>query len=95
MTLDALDAEGEITYYAKTDAANSRSSPQGIVRRRIDEDRMDDEAFTRNLRWEPTEYLRRYELGHNDIDHVEITEIEAAAFIQSLTRRLTTGDAES
>lgn len=27
---------------------------------------------------------RRYDLGHDDIDHVRITEIEAAAFIESL-----------
>lgn len=44
-----------------------------------------DEAFTRNLRWEATEYLRRYELGDNDPDHVEITEAEAAAFIERIT----------
>jgi hypothetical protein len=48
-----------------------------------------DEAFTRNLRWEPTEYLRLYELGHNGVDHVEISEREAAAFIESATERLT------
>ncbi|GLF95287.1 hypothetical protein [Streptomyces yaizuensis] len=50
-TLDALDAEGDITYYAKSDAGDPRSSPRGIVRRRIDDkDRIWDEAFTRNLR---------------------------------------------
>ncbi|MER6912644.1 hypothetical protein ABT354_13330 [Streptomyces sp. NPDC000594] len=89
-TLDALDAEGEITYYAKTDADKPRSSPRGIVRRRVDdEDRTWDEAFTRNLRWEPTEYLRRHELGHNDTEPERIGEVEAAAFIESVTRRLT------
>ncbi|WP_327369959.1 hypothetical protein [Streptomyces sp. NBC_01217] len=87
-TLDALDAEGEITYFAKIDERNPRSSPRGIVRRRVDEGRTYDEAFTRNLRWEPTEYLRLYELGHNEIDHVEITEIEAAAFIESTMKKL-------
>ncbi|MET9663531.1 hypothetical protein [Streptomyces sp. NPDC006510] len=81
-TLDALDAEGEITYYAKIGEGCPRSSPRGIVRRRVDDGRTHDEAFTRNLRWEPTEYLRLYELGHNEIDHVEITEVEAAAFIE-------------
>ncbi|MFD5518150.1 hypothetical protein [Streptomyces sp. NPDC127066] len=43
-----------------------------------------DEAFTRNLRWEPTEYLRLYELGHNEVDRVEITDAEASAFIQEV-----------
>lgn len=29
-----------------------------------------DEVFTRNLCWEATEYLKLYDLEHNDIDHV-------------------------
>lgn len=87
-TLDSLDAEGEITYFAKIGEAYPRSSPRGIVRRRVDDDRTYDEAFTRNLRWEPTEYLRLYALGQNEIDPVEITEIEAAAFIESTVTRL-------
>jgi hypothetical protein len=88
-TLDALDAEGRITYYAKVGEDYPRSNPRGIVRRRVDDDRTYDEAFTRNLRWEPTEYLRLYELGHNEADHIEITEVEAAAFIESTTKRPT------
>ncbi|SDK58574.1 hypothetical protein [Streptomyces indicus] len=88
VVLDALDAEGQITYYAKIGEGHPRSSPRGIVRRRVDEDATYDEAFTRNLRWEPTEYLRLYALGHNDIDHVQISESEAAAFIDSAVARL-------
>ncbi|MGW9303881.1 hypothetical protein ACWHA3_24075 [Streptomyces cyaneofuscatus] len=88
-TLDALDAEGEATYFAKISDGYPRHSPRGIVRRRVEDDgRTHDEAFTRNLRWEPTEYLRLYDLGHNEIDHVRITEIEAAVFIESLTEKL-------
>ncbi|MFF3993609.1 hypothetical protein ACFYX8_09900 [Streptomyces cyaneofuscatus] len=89
-TLDALDAEGEMTYFAKISDGYPRHSPRGIVRRRVeDEGQTHDEAFTRHLRWEPTEYLRLYDLRHNDIDHVRITEIEAAAFIESLVQKLT------
>ena len=88
-TLDALDAEGEITYFAKIDEGHPRNSPHGIVRRRVENDRTHDEAFTSNLRWEPTEYLRLYDLGQNDTDHVEILETEAAAFIESVTKKLT------
>jgi hypothetical protein len=77
------------TYFAKIDERNPRSNPRGIVRRRVDDDQAYDEAFTRNLRWEPTEYLRLYDLGHNDIDHVEITATEAAAFIEAVTKKLT------
>lgn len=87
-TLDALDAEGQITYYAKVGPGSSRHSPRGIVRRRVEEDQTYDEAFTRHLRWEPTEYLKLYDLGHNEVDHVKITEIEAAAFIESATTKI-------
>ncbi|MEU9370392.1 hypothetical protein AB0D71_38145 [Streptomyces avermitilis] len=92
-TLDTLDtgAEGRITYYAKISEGYPRSSPRGILRRRLvgREAETHDEAFTRNLRWEPTEYLRLYELGHNDVDHVQISEREAAAFIEAVTKKLT------
>ncbi|MEU9568245.1 hypothetical protein AB0D16_40845 [Streptomyces sp. NPDC048161] len=88
-TLDALDAEGQITYYAKTGEGHPTSSPRGIVRRRIDDGQAYDEAFTRDLHWEPTECLRLHELGHYEGDHIQITEIEAAAFIESTTKKLT------
>ncbi|WP_234307692.1 MULTISPECIES: hypothetical protein [unclassified Streptomyces] len=87
-TLDALDGEGALTYYAKIDEGHPRERPRGLVRRRTDDDETFDEAFTRNLRWEPTEYLRLYDLGHNEIDHVEITAAEAARFIEDAVRRL-------
>ncbi|MEU6119004.1 hypothetical protein ABZ840_31255 [Streptomyces sp. NPDC047117] len=90
-TLDALDSgsEGRISYYAKIGEGYLRSSPKGILRRRLvgRESETCDEAFTRNLRWEPTEYLRPYKLyasGHSDIGLVQITEVEAAAFIESV-----------
>lgn len=91
-TLDALDegAEGRITYYAKTSDGYPRSNPRGIVRRRLvgRDGKTYDEAFTRNLHWEPTDYLRLYELGHNEVDHVAISEREAASFIESATMKL-------
>lgn len=77
-----------VTYYALVSDDYPRSSPEGIVRRRRAGDFTSDEAFTRNLRWEPTEYLRLYELGHNDDEHVEITEEEAHQFISMITRKL-------
>ncbi|MFF1561867.1 hypothetical protein [Streptomyces sp. NPDC058279] len=93
VTLDALDVPdpgAEVTYYAKIDERYPRHRPRGIVRRRVDEDGVShDEAFTRNLRWEPTEYLKLYALGHNDVDHVPVSEHEAAAFIEAVTTRLT------
>ncbi|MFF3980754.1 pentapeptide repeat-containing protein [Streptomyces sp. NPDC055808] len=74
-------ASPKVTYYAKISEGHPRESPRGIARRRILDGVGCDEAFTRNLRWEPTDYLRLYELGHNEIDHVEITEVEADAFV--------------
>jgi hypothetical protein len=74
------------TYYAVIDETHPRATPLGVVRRAASDGAVRDEAFTRNLRWEPTEYLRRYELGHNDDDHVEITAAEADAFVERLVR---------
>ncbi|MFJ9976346.1 hypothetical protein [Streptomyces cyaneofuscatus] len=72
-----------MAYFAKISSGYPRHGPRGIVRRRVDDEgRTHDESFTRNLRWEPSEYLKLYDLGHNDSDHVRITEIEAAAFIE-------------
>jgi hypothetical protein len=76
-----------ITYYARIDATHPADRPAGIVRRIHTEPVPTDEAFTRNMRWEPTEYLRRYYLGHNDDDHVEISEQEANRIIQSWRER--------
>ncbi|MFF7040891.1 pentapeptide repeat-containing protein [Streptomyces massasporeus] len=76
---------GAITYYAKFSEGYSRSNPQGLVRRRMVNGVAHDEAFTRNLRWEPTEYLRLYQMGHNEVDHAEISEAEAVAFIEDVT----------
>ncbi|AIC72738.1 hypothetical protein MM1S1540310_0543 [Mycobacteroides abscessus subsp. bolletii 1S-154-0310] len=33
------------------------------------------------MQWHPSEYLRRYYLGHNDVDHVEIDEESAKSIL--------------
>jgi hypothetical protein len=77
----AGDAVGTTTYYAKLRPGYPRENPSGIVRRRGAEGAgAVDEAFTRNLRWEPTEYLRRHAVGLDDTESVEIDEAEAVAF---------------
>ncbi|WP_394849959.1 hypothetical protein LZC95_21200 [Pendulispora brunnea] len=78
----------KVTYYAKFDEGYSRANPCGIVRRRVVDGIKYDEAFTRNLRWEPTEYLELYRLGHNEVDHEEITKEEADAFIEEVTKHI-------
>ncbi|MEV8022815.1 pentapeptide repeat-containing protein [Streptomyces sp. NPDC086554] len=87
-TVEVLNSPPDTTtYYARVDEEFPRSRPAGIVRRRRAGIITRDDAFTRNLRWEPTEYLRRYELGHNDDDHVEITSAEADAFVRRIARK--------
>jgi hypothetical protein len=76
------------TYYAKLAAGRTRSDPSGVMRRRQDGDQVVDEVFTRNLQWEPTDYFDRYRLGHNDTEHVEITEAEADQFVRRVTEKL-------
>lgn len=78
-----------ITYYARVSENYPRERPSGIVRRRrLEDGTKRDEAFTRNLKWEPTEYLDRYYiLGSTDQDHIEITEEEAGAFVSRLLER--------
>lgn len=73
--------EPRITYYAVLGGDRTRDNPSGLVRRIHTTPRSTDEAFGRDLRWHPTEYLRRYFLGHNDDDHEEITLEEAATVI--------------
>ncbi|MFJ2630284.1 hypothetical protein ACIO6T_45155 [Streptomyces sp. NPDC087532] len=89
----AAELEKVLTGLAPSSLERSAGAPFGgpccgAPRHRVDDDRMYDEAFTRNLRWQPIEYLRLYVLGHNEVGHVPITEIEAAAFIESTTKRL-------
>lgn len=77
----------DITYYARVSDNYPRERPSGIVRRRrLADGTKRDEAFTRNLRWEPTEYLDRYYiLGSTGQEHVAITEGEADEFIRRLS----------
>ncbi|MGD6742821.1 hypothetical protein ACOKM3_13365 [Streptomyces sp. BH106] len=91
--LDALDAgaRGHNTYFAKIRDGYPRDRPSGILRRRVvgRGRRTFDEAFTRNLEWQPSEYARLHELGHNDVEHAEISEAEAVAFIDWHSGRIT------
>ena len=69
-----------VTYYALLAGNRTRENPSGMVRR-THSDPPVDEVFKRDLSWQPTDYLRRYFLGHNDVDHVEISEDEAQAIL--------------
>lgn len=71
------------TYYALIDETHPPERPTGIVRRIHTSPVPTDEVFARDLQWRPTEFLRRYWLGHTDRDYVEITEELANAVIAS------------
>jgi hypothetical protein len=73
-------AEEPVSYYALLAGGRTRENPSGIVRR-VHSDPPVDQSFRRDLTWQPTEYLARYRLGHNDTEHVEITEEEATAVL--------------
>ncbi len=74
-------SEPKITYYAKLTAGGTREAPSGIFRRIDTNPIPTDEYFGRDMAWHLTEYLRRYWLGNNDVDHEEVTADEAQAII--------------
>ncbi|UBV23950.1 MULTISPECIES: hypothetical protein [Mycolicibacterium] len=86
--------EPQITYYAKLAAGRTRENPSGLVRRIHTSPLSTDESFGRDLQWHPTEYLRKYALGHNDVDHEEISAEEAQAVIDRWTIKWAQEDAE-
>lgn len=71
-----------VTYYFRTRTGIPRLLG-GVVRRREIDGVAEqvDEAFTRRLRWEPTDYLDRYRRKHDDIDRIEFSEGEAFQFV--------------
>lgn len=74
--LDALDAEGRISFYAAGEG-------QGLVLRRrlLPGGEQRDEVFSQDLRWEPTDRLPNSEEEAKDAGWVRIGEVEAAELI--------------
>jgi hypothetical protein len=72
----------KITYYGLIDEEDhppERSN--GIVRRIHTEPFPTDEAFTRNMKWEPTAFLILHEMGREERGYVEISQELAEALI--------------
>jgi hypothetical protein len=82
----------EITYYAMVDDFSTRQEPAGVLRRVLDEEGRDDQAFTTNLKWEHSGSLYSYERGNADVEFYEITEGEADRIVERI-RRSVTGEA--
>jgi hypothetical protein len=79
----------EITYYAIVNEFSSRERPGGVIRRVIDGEGRDDQAFTRNLKWEHTGTLYSYERGDGDNQLYEISEDEADRIVERIRRTVT------
>jgi hypothetical protein len=75
-----------ITYYAMVDDFSSREKPAGVLRRIIDDEGRDDQAFTTNLKWEHSGSLYAHERGDGDIDLYEISEDEADRIVERIRR---------
>jgi hypothetical protein len=79
----------KITYYAIVDDFSSRDKPAGVLRRIIDDEGRDDQAFTTNLKWEHSGSLYSYERGNADAEFYEISEGEANRIVERIRRSVT------
>ncbi|MFI1221546.1 MULTISPECIES: hypothetical protein [unclassified Streptomyces] len=78
-TLDAMDAEGAISYYKATGPTSS------IIRRRfVDTAGNFDEIIRSSGSWEQTDELKLTERGVSDTRYTQIGDIEAARTIEHL-----------
>jgi hypothetical protein len=79
----------KITYYAIVDDFSNRDKPAGVLRRIIDDEGRDDQAFTTNLKWEHSGSLYSYERGNADAEFYEISEDEANRIVERIRRSVT------
>lgn len=79
----------KITYYAIVNEYSSKERPGGVIRRIQDDQGRDDQAFTRNLKWEHTGTLYSYERGDGDNQIYEISEEEAERIVERIRRTVT------
>jgi hypothetical protein len=79
----------KITYYAIVNEFSSLAEPGGVIRRIQSDEGRDDQAFTRNLKWEHTPLLYSYERGNMDSEFHEITEDEADQIVARIRRTVT------
>lgn len=77
-------------YYAIVNEFSSRERPGGVIRRVHDDEGQEDQAFTRNLKWEYTPLLYSYERGNLDNELYEVSEDEANQIVERI--RQTVGE---
>ncbi|MGW7087466.1 hypothetical protein ACWGH2_28755 [Streptomyces sp. NPDC054871] len=87
-TLDAMDAEGRITYYAEMHRSDSDDAVQHVARRRLTHrgQKTHDETFTEDLRWEPTQAIRLAEQGERGAAYAPISDASAANLIEEIMK---------
>ena len=78
-----------VMYYAIVDDFSTRDKPAGVLRRTIDDEGRDDEAFTTNLTWEHSGSFYSFERGNADAEFYEITEDEANQIVERIRRTVT------
>jgi hypothetical protein len=75
----------KVIYYAIVTHRSSRERPAGVLRRTYtDAGGRRDEAFTRNLAWEPSSSLVSAERGDLQNEFVEITAEEAERIVERI-----------
>ncbi|WP_328352507.1 hypothetical protein OG976_19890 [Mycobacterium sp. NBC_00419] len=73
-----MTVEEPVSYFALLDDAGR---PVGLLRRTHGQPLPRDESLRRDFSWRPSEFLRKYELGHNDYDYKEISARDAEVLI--------------
>jgi hypothetical protein len=81
-----------ITYYGIVDELSSRERPGGVLRRIRDDTGQEDQAFTRELKWEFSPLLYSYERGDGDNQIYEISADEANSIVERIRRSVTGED---
>lgn len=72
-----------VTYYAIVDELSSRDKPAGVFRRTcFDDGGMEDEAFTRNMKWERSGSLATAEHGDTMNDFIQVSKDEADEIVE-------------
>ncbi|MFH7599493.1 hypothetical protein WDV06_30985 [Streptomyces racemochromogenes] len=84
--LDALDADGRITYYTAEDGQGP------LLRRRVLRGEQRDELFTRDLRWEPTDLVPAGETELKEAGLTELDELKAARLIGEIVATVSPSD---
>lgn len=74
-----MTVEPNFTYYA---LISDVGKPGGLLRRSHDGLGRKGESLRGDFTWQPSEFLERYDLGHNDSDFTEVSADEAASLIE-------------